>query len=51
MYWPTESKSVKEHFDKDMRNVHLLYDYAAKNPETGGCSLRAILLYEREPLH
>jgi hypothetical protein len=35
MYWPEEDESVKAHFDADIKNVHLLYDYAAKNPETG----------------
>lgn len=35
MYWPQEDRNVKENFEKDIANVHLIYDYAAKNPETG----------------
>jgi hypothetical protein len=35
MYWPQEDQSVKANFEKDIANVHLIYDYAAKNPETG----------------
>ncbi|UZJ52932.1 hypothetical protein CBS101457_002252 [Exobasidium rhododendri] len=35
MYWPTESETVKSNFEKDIKDVHLIYYYAAKNPETG----------------
>lgn len=34
MYWP-QNDQVKQAFDDDIRNVHLLYDYDAQNPETG----------------
>lgn len=34
MYWP-QTDEVKEAFGKDIRNVHLVYDYDAQNPQTG----------------
>lgn len=35
MLWPRNDDSVRSHFQSDIENVHLLYDYDAENPETG----------------
>lgn len=35
MLWPRNDETVRAHFQKDIENVHLLYDYDAENPETG----------------
>ena len=34
MYWP-QTDSIKKAYDNDIRDVHLLYNYDAPNPETG----------------
>lgn len=51
MYWPEEDESVKAHFDADMKDVHLLYDYAAKNPETGERKLLTGILCRLLTMH
>ncbi|CCF51404.1 hypothetical protein NDA11_003596 [Ustilago hordei] len=35
MIWPRNDEKVREHFKKDIENLHLLYDYDAENPKTG----------------
>jgi len=35
MYLTSTSKELMPQFDKDLRDLHLLYDYAAHNPDTG----------------